>query len=296
MMDFNSLHLDQIQFLESILFEGLGYDVPVESYQFLSGGDINTALRINTPRGGYFVKWNENAADDLFACEAAGLGLLKTAEAIRVPNVILTGRKGEKTYLLLEYVSSSRPKRDYWTSFGTQLAALHRRSNPAFGLEYDNYIGSLRQTNTLTRNGIQFFIESRLKVQAGLALYNQQLPKGLYDAFLRLFEKLPGMLPGEEPALVHGDLWSGNVLVDDRGVACLIDPAVHYGLREAEIAFTRLFGGFPEDFYGAYHAAFPLAPGFEERIEIYNLYPLLVHLNLFGAAYMPGIEKVLRKF
>jgi fructosamine-3-kinase len=295
-MDFNNLHFDQIQFLESILFEGLGHEVAVESYQFLSGGDINTALRIDTGEGYYFVKWNESAGEELFACESQGLQMLREAEAIRVPEVINYGRKAEKAYLLLEFISSARPQPAYWERFGEQLAALHAHTGSAFGLPYDNYIGSLEQRNTPTDNGVLFFIESRLQVQAGLAFYNGQLPKNLYDKFTALYERLPELLPAERPALVHGDLWSGNVLVDERGACCLIDPAVHYGLREAEVAFTKLFGGFEDTFYGAYESAFPLAPGFAQRVELYNLYPLLVHLNLFGSGYLSGIERVLRKF
>ncbi len=295
-MDFNDLHFDQIQFLESILFEGLGREVTVDSYQFLSGGDINTALRIDTAEGYYFVKWNESAGEDLFECEAKGLQLLREADAVRVPDVINYGRKAEKAYLLLEFIGAARPQSAYWAALGEGLAALHAHTGAAFGLPYDNYIGSLAQRNTPTENGIRFFIESRLQVQAGLAFYNGQLPKALYDKFTTLYEKLPELLPVERPALLHGDLWSGNVLVDERGAACLIDPAVHYGLREAEIAFTKLFGGFDDAFYQAYEASFPLAPGFAQRVELYNLYPLLVHLNLFGSGYLTGIERVLQKF
>jgi fructosamine-3-kinase len=295
-MDFNDLHFDQIQFLESILFEGLGREVSVEDYQFLSGGDVNTSLRIDTGEGYYFVKWNESAGEELFACESMGLQLLREAGVIRVPGVISYGRKAEKAYLLLEFVGSARPQPAYWERFGEQLAALHAHTGSAFGLPYDNYIGSLAQRNTPTDNGVRFFTESRLQAQAGLAFYNGQLPKALYDKFPALYERLPELLPAERPALVHGDLWSGNVLVDERGAACLIDPAAHYGLREAEIAFTKLFGGFEDAFYGAYESAFPLAPGFAQRVELYNLYPLLVHLNLFGSGYLPGIERVLRKF
>ncbi len=295
-MDFNDLHFDQIQFLESILFEGLGREVSVDSYQFLSGGDINTALRIDTGEGYYFVKWNESAGEELFACESKGLQLLREADAVRVPEVIGYGQRAEKTYLLLEFIGTARPQPTYWENLGEGLAALHAHTGPAFGLSYDNYIGSLPQRNTLTGSGVQFFIENRLQAQAGLAFYNGQLPKALYDKFTTLYEKLPQLLPAERPALLHGDLWSGNVLVDDRGSACLIDPAVHYGLREAELAFTKLFGGFEDTFYRAYEAVFPLAPGFKQRVELYNLYPLLVHLNLFGSGYLPGIERVLRKF
>ncbi len=295
-MDFNNLHLEQIQFLEGILFEGLGRELRVDNYQFLSGGDINTALRIDTDEGFFFVKWNESADDEMFACEAKGLQLLKQSESVRVPEVISWGRKAGKVYLLLEYIGNTRPNPVYWEKFAAGLAAIHACSTADFGLPYDNYIGSLRQTNTSTVNGIRFFIENRLKVQAGLAFYNGELPKALHEKFFSLYEKLPELLPAGKPALLHGDLWSGNVLTDERGEACLIDPAVYYGLREADVAYTKLFGGFSDLFYDAYHEAYPLVPGFEQRVEIYNLYPLLVHLNLFGSGYLPGIERVLKKY
>jgi fructosamine-3-kinase len=287
---------DPIQFLESVLFESLGYEVSVANYELLSGGDINTTLRIDTEQGFFVVKWNEQAGDDLFEAEAKGLQLLQKAGSIRVPEVINYGRKAEKAYLLLQHIERARPKAEYWAELGRRLAGLHQQTNSLFGLDYDNYIGALRQTNTRTNDGIQFFIESRLKVQVGLAFYNSQLPKCLYDKFFELYERLPELLPAEPPALLHGDLWSGNLLVDEQGEPCLIDPAVHYGLREMEIAFTRLFGGFHENFYNAYREAFPLAPGFEQRVDIYNLYPLLVHVNLFGSGYLPGVERVLEKF
>jgi fructosamine-3-kinase len=146
----------------------------------------------------------------------------------------------------------------------------------------------LLQSNEYTANWIDFFIEKRLKAQAGLAFYNGEIPRSLYDKFNDLYNKLPELLPSEKPALLHGDLWSGNVIVGSNGHVSLIDPAVYYGNREAEIAFTKLFGGFSSAFYDAYNEAFPLEKGFEERIDIYNLYPLLVHVNLFGSGYING--------
>jgi fructosamine-3-kinase len=189
-MDFNDLHFDQIQFLESILFEGLGREVSVDSYLFLSGGDINTALRIDTGEGYYLVKWNESAGEDLFACESKGLQLLREADAIRVPGVIGYGRRAEKAYLLLEFISSARPQPAYWANFGEGLAALHAHTGPTFGLPYDNYIGSLAQRNAPQENGVRFFVENRLQAQAGLAFYNGQLPKALHDKFTTLYERL----------------------------------------------------------------------------------------------------------
>lgn len=295
-MDFNNLHITQIQFFESILFEGLGHEVVVDGYQFLSGGNINNAVRVDTDEGFFFIKWNENEQEDIFICEANGLELLRSTYEVHVPEVIGYGHKLQKSYLILEYISSPQQKVNYWEDFGASLAHMHGHTCSKFGLAYDNYIGSLRQSNDFSASWIDFFIEKRLKAQAGLALYNGEMPKSLYEKFTDLYEKLPELIPDEKPALLHGDLWSGNVMVGNDGLVSLIDPAVYYGNREAEIAFTKLFGGFASQFYDAYNEAAPLEKGFEQRVEIYNLYPLLVHVNLFGSGYLNGVERVLKKY
>jgi protein-ribulosamine 3-kinase len=295
-MNFNSIHNNQIQFFESILFEGLGKETTVNSYEFLSGGNINNAVKLDTTAGYFFVKWNESEHAEAFACEARGLELLRSTQEIAVPDIIAYGHKMQKSYIMLNYIDQHRPQAGYWEHFGRSLAKLHSHTHTHFGLDYNNYIGSLKQSNEWQQDGVQFFIEKRLKVQAGLALYNGEIPRALYDKFDSLYKKLPEVLPAEKPALLHGDLWSGNVMVGSDGWVCLIDPAVYYGNREAELAFTKLFGGFNPAFYQSYTEAYPLEKGFEERIDIYNLYPLLVHVNLFGSGYLSGIEKVLKRF
>ena len=295
-MNFNHIHQSQIQFFESILFEGLGQEITVNGYEVLSGGNINNAVKIDTTIGFFFVKWNESDHTEAFASEARGLELLRNTHEVQVPHVIAYGHKMQKAYIILEYIDSRRPQSGYWEHFGRSLAKLHRHTHTQFGLDQDNFIGSLKQSNEWHDDGVQFFIEKRLKVQAGLALYNGEISRALYDKFDSLYTRLPDLIPAEKPALLHGDLWSGNVMVGANGWVCLIDPAVYYGNREAELAFTKLFGGFNPAFYLAYGEAYPLEKGFEERIDIYNLYPLLVHVNLFGSGYLSGIEKVLKKF
>jgi fructosamine-3-kinase len=295
-MNFQNSHLDHLQFLESILFEAIGHDISVEGYQFLAGGDCNVAVKVETSEGSYFVKWNEQADDLLFASEAAGLLTLKSAAEIKVPEVIGYGLNREKAYLILEFVESQRPHPQYWTELGHSLARLHTHTAPIFGLSQNNFIGTLIQNNEPHQDWITFFVEKRLKAQAGLAYYNGRLSKTILEKFENLYANLPNILPANKPSLLHGDLWSGNVLVGNDGKAWLIDPAVYYGCREAELAFTKLFGGFDPEFYHAYEEVAPLQPGFEQRVEIYNLYPLLVHVNLFGAGYVPGVERVVKKF
>ncbi len=287
---------EQTDFFESILFQALGRPVDVLEARFLSGGDINTAAQVFTSEQLFFIKWNTAGQEGMFEAEARGLELLRKTDTLQIPAVVGHGQQQDKAYLILEYIDSAPAGPDYWEKLGQSLAELHSHTQPRFGLEFDNFIGLLPQQNTLTDNGIRFFIEQRLHPQAGLALYKGLIDKKLYDRFARLYQRLPELLPAERPALLHGDLWSGNVMVNEDGQPTLIDPAVYYGFREAELAFTTLFGGFDERFYAAYHEAFPLEDGFRERIPIYNLYPLLVHVNLFGTGYVSGVERILKAF
>jgi protein-ribulosamine 3-kinase len=283
----------QTDFFETILYQQLGKSAEVLDTQFLSGGSINTAARVFSSEGTFFVKWNHarstdtarqtpdgeaTEGHDLFAAEAEGLARLRRTQTVRVPDTIGYGQQGDKAYLILDYLE---PAPDglrgatptYWTQLGHQLAELHAHTQSQFGLDHDNFIGSLPQRNTLTDNGFTFFFEQRLLPQAGQALYDGLLPKRTYEALFRLRDHLPNLLPPDRPALLHGDLWTGNVLITEEGHPALVDPAVCYGFREAELAFTYLFGGFDGRFYDAYDELFPLEPGFAERIPVYNLYP-----------------------
>lgn len=288
---------EQIQFFEQILFIHLGKDTPIKSLDFVSGGCINNAVRLQTTEGDFFVKWNVQELDGMFEAEARGLQILKQSGEIYVPEVLATGKQEDKAYILMEYISSTLPHNDFWEDFGRSMAYLHKHSQTYFGLDFNNYIGSLPQNNEPMGDGLAFFIEKRLRVQAGLAYYQGHIDRDLLDQLSRFYDLLPDLLPiSEKPALLHGDLWSGNFLVNELGKATLIDPATYYGWREAELAFTRLFGGFESRFYEAYQEVYPLEKDFEKRVEIYNLYPLLVHLNLFGSSYREMIERIIKKF
>ncbi len=288
---------EQFSFFESVLFSALGHSVEVIETQFLAGGDINTAAQVFSSEGVFFIKWNHtNQAINMFEVEAKGLDLLRQTDTAVIPEVVGYGCYQDKSYLVLSYIDSGKLSDNYWDLLGQSLAEIHSHTQSTFGLSFNNYIGSLPQNNQPIANGFAFFFEQRLLPQAGMAFYNELLSKSTYEALLRLRDRLPDLLPAERPALLHGDLWSGNVMITEDGTPALIDPAVYYGFRETDLAHTRLFGGFDSRFYDAYNEAFPLEAGFDERVPIYNLYPLLVHVNLFGSGYVSGVERILKPF
>lgn len=272
-------------------------NLTITNFQPLSGGCINNGGKLMTSMGIFFVKWNGALRyPDMFATEARGLQLLRVANAIRIPEVVSTGETDNFQYIVLEFIAQAKPSRTYWTMLGEHLCALHKNTSEKYGLEFDNYIGSLQQRNRKHENWISFFIEERLRSQVELAVTTKKLETDTAKKFELLYKKLPDLLVEETPSLLHGDLWSGNLIVDETGNPCLIDPAVYYGNREAEIAFTKLFGGFGNEFYDSYQSNFPLQKDFESRTDLYNLYPLLVHVNLFGESYGNQVVSILRNY
>ncbi len=287
---------EQYQFIETILFENLGYNPEVLDFQFFYGGNFNLAVKVKVKEGDFFIKWNHGDHDGMFESEAKSLKVLGDTHVMSIPKVVNYGKIVDKHYLMMEFLTAAFKQNNYWSDFGQKLAQLHLHTAPQFGLDYNNYIGALPQSNEWMDNGVSFWIEKRLKVQAGLALYERRITQQLYDRILAFCEQLPTLIPNEKPALIHGDLWSGNVMTDSSGLVALVDPACYYGLREAELAFTTMFGGFDTNFYEAYHEIYPIENGFGDRIPIYNLYPLMVHVNLFGGGYLDAVEKILKKF
>lgn len=280
----------------SFLEEHSGREVVLGRQRALSGGCIHHAHAIETTAGPYFLKWNGRAEAPGFLAELKGLRLL-AGHSHRFTAVPLTADiTGDHSFLLLEFIEEGTVSGGFWKTFGQKMAELHQATAPSFGLDHDNYIGSLPQSNRQHPDFVSFFIAERLEPQLRRALDTGLADYSLYGKFRQLFHRLPGLLPTEKPALLHGDLWSGNFLCDSDGQPRIIDPAVHYGHREAELAFTTLFGGFDPVFYEAYHEAFPLQKGWQERAPLFNLYPLLVHLNLFGRSYLAGIRRSLDLF
>lgn len=267
---------------------------PLRQIDSLSGGSIHHALRLTTAEGTYVCKWNTASSRDNFLAEAQGLEQLRQTHTLRVPVCIGLIDCDESVGLLLEDLTPAPRRPDYWQSLGQGLAELHRHDVPFYGYGQDNFIGRLPQVNTPTEDFHSFWHDHRLWPlfsRAWSQLNSQDRHRAGY-----LLTHLEQILPADPPALLHGDLWSGNILSDAQGKPCLIDPAVYYGPREAELAFTRLFGGFAPAFYSAYNEAHPLLPGWKDRVEIYNLYPLLVHFHMFGNSYLPQIQAVLKRF
>jgi fructosamine-3-kinase len=284
--------------LEQALRYALG--ASVKQARRLSGGDINDAFELELSGGArVFLKTNERAPASMFPAEARGLDWLRAAGALRIPEVLAVsgGRQGEPRFLVLELLTPGPRERDFDERLGRGLAQLHRCGAPSFGLDHDNFIGSLPQRNRTQATWAEFFWSERLEPQLARAVAAGQASSGMRAGFERLASKLAQLVgPSEPAARLHGDLWGGNLHVDQQGAPCLIDPAVYGGHREMDLAMMRLFGGFSETVFRAYHEAWPLAAGHAERIALYQLYPLLVHVNLFGGSYAQSVERSLARY
>lgn len=262
----------------------------------LYGGDINEAFVLTLKSQKLVVKINKSALyPDMFLREKEGLQLLNNA-GVHTPKVVLCFSEKEHQYLVMDLVETGGPKTGFWENFGVALAKLHQNTSTCFGLQDNNYIGSLVQGNGFKVGWIDFFIEKRLDPLVKLALDNRLLKVDHLKKFNELYKKLPDLIPHESPALLHGDLWSGNLLVGADQNPYFIDPAVYFGHREMDLAMTILFGGFDSSYLDAYQSVFPLEKGWRSRLEIHNLYPKLVHLNLFGRSYLRGIEQVIQEY
>ena len=252
----------------------------------VTSGCINAACRLTLADGQtLFLKSNPQASTDMFAAEAAGLAALAERKALRIPNVL----HANKHFILMEDLGAGARKPDYWQTLGAGLSRLHRQPAKHFGFSSDNYCGATPQANALDSNGYQFFAQKRI-----LALASSCLEQGLLQAELmtkldRIAESLPQWISEMPAVLIHGDLWSGNIHCCEDGAPALVDPAAYWGWAEADLAMTRLFGGFPAEFYDSYRANSALAEDWEQRIPLYNLYHLLNHLLLFGGSYLDSV-------
>ncbi len=251
----------------------------------VSGGCIHNAWQIDCDGTRFFVKTNRADALPAFAAEAAGLRTLAASHSVRVPQPVCHGTADGQAYLVLEWLDLQN--RGNAAQLGQQLAALHRPVAPQFGFEHDNHIGNTPQHNAWRDDWVAFWRDQRLGFQLQLAAKNG-LPRSLQTQGTRLMAQLGNLFAGHQPypSLLHGDLWHGNVGYTPGEVPVMFDPAPYYGDREADLAMTELFGGFPAEFYAAYRAAWPLDPGYAVRKTLYKLYHVLNHANLFGGGYV----------
>lgn len=273
-------------------------DVHHLQFQAVGGGSINHTCRLVFSNRSLFCKINSASKfPHLFQKEANGLHLIRKQAVIKTPGVIDCFEQGDAQILLLEWIDGGERTEVFWKSFGEQLATLHQVSNDYFGLDEENYMGSVPQTNQPSADWIDFFVHQRLRPLLLKCTHKNLVTPRHQQQFENLYRQLPGIFDSKsKPALVHGDLWSGNYICGPASQPYLIDPAVYFGHPSVDLAMTTLFGGFRSSFYEAYqyHAAFPYNYG--EQWKVCNLYPLLIHLYLFGSSYLPQIEETLLKF
>jgi fructosamine-3-kinase len=265
--------------------------------QTVTGGDINSTYRVRTNQTSFFLKLNDAAAYPfMFQREADGLAALKKYSGCIVPEVVTTGVAGDLQYLLLEWIEHVAPAGDYHSSLGKCIAEMHLQPQSQMGWAVDNYIGSLPQHNTFTNDWSSFYATKRIAPMVKRLTESGAFGNRQQQQAERLYTKLAQYFPNEKPAFLHGDLWAGNHFPNEKGLPVLIDPAVYCGHREMDIGMTTLFGGFERTFYEAYNYHYPLESGWQQRLQLTQLYPLLVHAVLFGGHYVAQSASVLAAF
>ena len=279
------------QYIEPLL------GIKIDRISAVSGGDISRAYLLETKSERFFCKVNEGVqAFDMFLTEKAGLEAISETKTIAMPKVLLCEKLEPGGFLLMEYIEPKRASTKDMDLFGHQLAALHKTSSEHFGWKADNFIGTLPQSNKIHSDWAEFYARERLLPQLGMSRKLGYLDSSEIPSDERLLKTCKNLFPKTEPSLLHGDLWGGNYLIAQDGTPYLIDPATYYGHHEVDMAMTRLFGGFTGVFYDAYLEHFPKIGGEAARNDIYQLYYLLVHLNLFGRSYYGQVKSILSKY
>ncbi len=284
--------------IKDICGDGIG----ITSRSRALGGDINDAYVLFLSDGSkLFIKQNRRDNVDFFRAEALGLSSIEKTDTIKVPKIKAIGTEGSEAFLVMECIDVKGAAKGWSERFGANLAKLHSApaeeftSGGRFGFLKDNYIGAGYQENGVCDTWIEFFRSKRLLPQIKRA--EKYFDKNDLASFDKLLEKLDFLLvEPDSPSLLHGDLWSGNYMIGNDGEAWLIDPATYVGHAEADLAMTELFGGFDRHFYEGYKAVRPLQDGYEDRRDLYNLYHILNHLNLFGIMYLSGVKRTLNYY
>lgn len=273
-----------------------GANIEIARTSRIGGGSISRAWLLEGEEFRCFVKTNGHDFAPNFAAEAAGLAALNECAVPRTPTFICAGSTDDHAFIALEFLSLKPLDRDSGSLLGAQLAAMHRNLGPAFGWPTDNFIGATSQRNTYQQGWPHFFAQYRLLPQLELAARNG-MDRKLCATGQAVAANIGGLFIDHEPqpSLLHGDLWSGNAAATEDGSPTIFDPACYHGDRETDLAMAELFGGFPESFYAAYRAAWPLHPGYETRKELYNLYHVLNHFNLFGAGYLGQARRMIER-
>jgi protein-ribulosamine 3-kinase len=292
--------LGRAAFLEAELRQALAEPLlELRQAEPVGGGCIHHALRLRTSKGDWFAKWNDDCAPDLFLSEAAGLRALREAGGLlRIPEVLVARERAadRPAFILMEYLAPGSGRAGDDEALGRGLAAIHARPAAGFGFPLTTYCGPTAQDNREARSWSEFYAERRLLPLLALLEAERGLAQADWAVFDRLVERLPTLVAEDaRPALIHGDLWSGNVLATALGPA-LVDPACAACDRELEFGITTLFGGFSERFFAAYHEALPLPAGWRERNPLYQLYHLLNHHLIFGGHYGAEALRVARRY
>lgn len=270
---------------------------PVTSYNSVSGGDISSTYLLQTETERYFLKVNSKPfALQMFHAEQKGLQAIEDTKTIAVPHVNLVDSLEEKSFLLMDFVESKRPDSSDYYRLGKQLAKLHQTTQTNFGFPNDNFIGSLPQSNTPHEKWAAFYWYERIFPQLKMALDNQLLRENEIPSEEKAVEVFNHVYGNVTPSLLHGDLWGGNYLIAANGTPYLIDPATYYGHSMVDMAMSKLFGGFGQSFYDAYHEIVPKTESYDAQIDLYQLYYLLVHLNLFGHGYYSSVISILKRY
>ncbi len=295
---------DSYHSIEGAVRGCFGQNVIIEHGQSIGGGDINSAKLLMLSNGeSVFLKYNIAANRSFFDAEEEGLAAIADTGVIKTPRLFCKGTdETEKiSFLMMERIVSGPPRRDTWYEMGRQYAAMHLSDTSGyvkggrFGFLHDNYIGATKQINTPMDSWVDFFRECRLMPQFEMAqrAFDKQMNKDM----IRLLDRLDDILTEpEKPSLLHGDMWGGNHLIDRNGDAVLIDPAAYVGHPEADIAMTELFGRMPYGFYEGYYEKIPMQAGYDDRRDLYNLYHILNHYNLFGGSYLHSAYSIIRHY